>query len=102
MSPSEQTTPQPQAAAPAAAQTTLLDEIIEKGFTAQQTERRATEELLRTLADEALQGTMTWDKQRHQDDHATASRPSTRPCRSSWPPSCTIPTSRSWRGPGAG
>src|SRR5262245_30629954 len=61
MSASEQTTPQAQAAAPQATESNLLDEILEKGFTPQ-TERSRAEELLRALADEALQGTITWDR----------------------------------------
>jgi type VI secretion system protein ImpC len=60
MSASEQIAP-PTPGAAEVAERSLLDEVLERGFTPQ-TERSRAEELLRTLADEALQGTITWDR----------------------------------------
>src|SRR5438874_6352449 len=60
MSPSEQASPQGQAGAETQAGS-LLDEIVSKGFSAQ-VERSRAEELLGALVGEALQGTLTFDK----------------------------------------
>ena len=95
---------QAQAAAAAAAtaeaqEVSLLDQVISA---TKQTERSRAEDLIKTLADEALAGDRHVRQERHQDDQRQRSRRSTRSCRSSSPRSCTIPTSRSWKGPGAG
>jgi type VI secretion system protein ImpC len=50
---------QPQAAAAEAQQVSLLDEVL---AATKQTERSRAEEMLRTLTEEALQGTVTWSR----------------------------------------
>jgi type VI secretion system protein ImpC len=60
MSPSEQTAATPAPAAPAAAEeANLLDRVVEA---TRQTERPRAQEMLKALVDEALQGTITWDR----------------------------------------
>ena len=60
----------------------------------------AAEDLIKTLVDEALKGTSRATRTSPRRS-TPASRPSTRSCRSSSPRSCTTPTSRSWKAPGA-
>src|SRR5262245_55573624 len=50
-----------QAAAATAQERNLFDEIVEKGFGATP-ERDRPAEMVKALVDEAMQGTMTWDR----------------------------------------
>src|SRR5215475_10761728 len=60
MSTEKQVVPPAAAATTAAApETTLLNQILDA---TRQTERSRAEELIRTLTDEALKGTVTWSK----------------------------------------
>jgi len=95
--------PQEQTAAQASTQTqeaNLFDVLLEKGFNATKEERDRPAELVSALVEEALKGTVTWDKNVGQTIKAgIAALDAAIP--SSWPPSCTTPTSRSWKGRGA-
>jgi len=69
----------------------LLDQVISA---TKQTERSRAEDLIRTLADEALKGTVTYSKNVSVTINQARS---TSPSRRNSTPSCTTRTSSSWK-----
>ena len=92
-----------QTATPAAATETtegpsFLDQVV---AATKQTAPDQAQDLVKTLVEEALTGTVTFDKNLTRTfDRAIAAIDAS--CPSSSPRSCTTRSSRSWKAPGAG
>ena len=80
------------------AEGSLLDQAI---AATKQTEPDRAQDLIKTLTEEALKGTLTWSKDVTRTFNAGHRGHRRRHCPSSWRRSCTTPSSRSWKAPGA-
>ncbi len=85
-------------AAPAVEAGGLLDQVLSA---TPQTERNRAAELVEAFVGETLKGTLVYKKDLMRDPSRRASRPSTPRSPSNSRPSCTRPSSRRWKAPGA-
>ena len=93
-----------QSGAPAAGATSHRGQPARPGDRRHQADRAGPGRglLIKTLTEEALKGTVTFDQERHRHHQQGDRGARRRAVRSSSPRSCTTPTSRSWKGRGAG